>query len=102
MLKKSDDFLCVNAQFPRIGQILLDLWGTDGLGAYINRLMQDTRDGERIGFPPDVAKALFKLSREHDERYPAHALKVADIWRLARDSDRRDPYPQGRAERHVW
>lgn len=103
MLKNSDEFLCVNAQFPRIGQILLDLWGTDGLNAYINRLMKDTRDGERIGFPPNVAKALFSLLHQHDAQFPAHAHKVADIWRLSRDSDRRDPYPQGgRAERHVW
>jgi len=80
MIRETIYFQCVNARFPRIGRILFDLWSTEGFSPYVNRLMHDSRDGERQGFPNDVAVALFKLMQQHDEEYPQHALSVTDIW----------------------
>ena len=79
-LAENEHFRKVDAQHKRIAAQLVKLWGGPDASAYINTLLQDTRGGTRQGFPPEVAKALFKLLQIHDRDYPAHALKVGDIW----------------------
>ena len=53
-------------KFPRIAESVRVLQGTPELSKYFNKLMFDTRDGARTGFPTEVASAIFSLSMEND------------------------------------
>ena len=74
------NFKIVNEKFPHIGKSIDLMWGTPECSMYINRLMNDTRDGQRQGFPSEVASALFKLLNVHDSVFPNAALRITDIW----------------------
>lgn len=80
MITDNKDFITVNTAFPRIGEKIAIVWGDYSLTLYINRLIQDSRDGERAGFTKDVSNALVNLMIEHDKLYPQHGLKSNDIW----------------------
>ena len=80
VITDNEHFKKINAQYPRIGKQVVDLWGRPGFNGFINKLLQDTRGGMRQGFSPDVAAALFKLMQKHDQDFPKHALKIGDIW----------------------
>ncbi|HEX8987419.1 MAG TPA: hypothetical protein VF816_05620 [Rhodocyclaceae bacterium] len=80
VLTHEPDFKAIDAKFKRIGRRLKDLWGTAECPGYLNELIHDTRDGTRQGFPMDVAMAIFKLSRKHDQAFPQHAMKDTDLW----------------------
>ena len=64
--------------FERIHKRIVALWGTQECRDYINTLLTDTRDGTRSGFPPVVAKELFRLLHEHDLEFRRFS-KVSDI-----------------------
>lgn len=63
--------------FPRIAETVQTLWGAPELDAYLDRLLIDKR-GTRVGFPPEVVKALLTLSRQHIEQFKFRTLD--DIW----------------------
>ena len=60
---------------------LFYLYATRDYRVYINQLLQDSRDGQRQGFPPHIAKHLFNLLQEHDREFPQFVpqLKPWDI-----------------------
>lgn len=64
--------------FERIHLRIEALWGTRDCRDYLNTLLTDTRDGTRTGFPPHIAKELFRLLHEHDLAYPkfSHASDI--------------------------
>ena len=70
MLHENENFILVNKTFPHIGEKILWTWGHDECSKYLNSLFTDSRDGKRQGFPPEIAKALFKLASLHDELFP--------------------------------
>lgn len=70
------EYHVINDSFPRIAQSILLLWGTPELSKYFNKLMFDTRDGARAGFPPEVASAIFSLSMEND----SYSLMRSSPW----------------------
>lgn len=80
VLTHDPDFMVLNAKFKRLARRLKDLWGGPECPDFINELIHDTRDGTRQGFPMEVAMAIFKLSRKHDEAFPEHAKKNMDLW----------------------
>lgn len=47
--------------FPHILEQLVMLWGTPGMGTYLQRLMVSDRPNRR-GFPPEAIKEIFRLS----------------------------------------
>jgi hypothetical protein len=73
----ADPMPIVRSKFPHIAERIGSLWGTKACDAYLDELLIDDR-GNRQGFPPEVATALFKISREHEHhfgfcaRYAAH------------------------------
>jgi hypothetical protein len=79
MIRKNTNFQLINEHFPHIGTKIFYLWSTDALSSYLNELMTDTRDGERQGFPAEIAKAIFRLQQEHDSLFPRAVLKVAGV-----------------------
>lgn len=78
----SAHFQVINQRFAHIGKKLAGFWGKPEFSAYVNGLMNDTRDGERKGFPPDIMIALWHIIDEHDQKHPACRLKTTDIWSL--------------------
>lgn len=79
MLYENKEFKLVNDRFPHISEALELLWGTKEYAAYIYKLLTDTRDGKRNGFPHEVADALFKLSNFHNDEFPEFVVTI-DIW----------------------
>ena len=70
MLDTNESFKLVAERFPHISKKIEVTWGHKECSEFINRLLTDSRDGKRQGFPPEVGKALFKLMALHDELYP--------------------------------
>lgn len=54
----------IEQQFPHILEKIILLWNSDVLDAYLSDLMMPDRI-DRQGFPPDVAREIFKLSTIH-------------------------------------
>lgn len=79
-LTELHEFRLIHDRFPRIGTQIASAWGTKSLSPYINDLLRDTREGQRQGFPPEVAKALFKLTLHHDVVFPDLSLTTPDFW----------------------
>lgn len=78
-LEKDVDYILVNSQFPHIGVKLKAIWGYPEFYQYVNKLMNDTRDGHRQGFPLEVASGLFRLYNKHDTEFPQWIPK-GDKW----------------------
>ncbi len=58
--------------FSRIFEKVLDLWGSEKLDEFLNGLFIDDKGG-RQGFPPEVMREIFALSRLNDELLAAKA-----------------------------
>jgi hypothetical protein len=82
-IKQNPDLLLVSRRYPHIGQVIELLWGEKEFNSYVLKLMNDTRNGERAGFPVEVASALLSLSLEHDFYYPHHTT-TPSIWNLTK------------------
>lgn len=48
-------------RFPRVFNKLIELLDTPHIDAFLQDLLMDKRGGERAGFPPDVAREIFRL-----------------------------------------
>lgn len=59
------------ARFPHLRGIE-ENWGTLPCRRQLMELMNDTRNGQRKGFPPDHAMTIFRLMLEHDADYPQY------------------------------
>ena len=55
------------------------LYATKDYRIYINQLLNESRDGKRQGFPPQVAKHLFQLLQAHDAEFP-HYIPKPKPW----------------------
>ncbi len=60
--------------FSRIFNKVLELWGTEQLDELLNGLFIDDKGG-RQGFPPEVMREIFALSRLNDELLAAKAQR---------------------------
>lgn len=67
----------LKAEFPRIHQQLVPLWGTPAGETYLDSLIVDDR-GNRQGFPADVMRGLLVLQRVHFEQFGT--FKRVDPW----------------------
>lgn len=70
MLDDDVRFRLINQRYPHIGKRLLELWETDEVGDYIDKLLGDTRGGSRAGFPEDVVAMLEALRIVHLRLHP--------------------------------
>ena len=76
-------FQVVNQFYPHIGKKIEFLWGNPEFNDLLNRLINDTRDGAREGFPKPVASALLRLSILHDAEFPQYVKHYSsDIWTM--------------------
>ncbi|HXE40048.1 MAG TPA: hypothetical protein VN639_16395, partial [Azonexus sp.] len=70
MLDDDVRFRLINQRYPHIGKRILELWETQELGDYIDKLLGDTRGGTRAGFPQDVVAMLEALRIAHLRLHP--------------------------------
>ena len=70
-------FPVVEEHYPRVAQVIHQLWGTPEMDAFFNRMLIDDR-GNRAGFPIEVVRALLALSEQHQQafRHPTSN----DVW----------------------
>jgi ankyrin repeat protein len=64
-------------QFPRVLEKIIQLWDTPALDPYFNELMMDTRDGNRQGFPREIASEILRLSLVSAKQ---HEKATRDVW----------------------
>ena len=64
-MTSQSDLDTINADYPHIGQVLGEKWGSQDIVSYIEQLLQDTRDGSRRGFPFQVMAALVNIQNQH-------------------------------------
>jgi hypothetical protein len=82
MITENENFIVVKNRFPHIANMIELTGGTVEFNRFLDKIMSDTRDGQREGFPKDVASALLRLSIKHDVDFPNAMIQVSDIWSL--------------------
>ncbi|MDO9166526.1 MAG: hypothetical protein Q7U13_10510 [Rhodoferax sp.] len=80
--QENQSFKLVNDAFPNIGKSILLFWGHPDFHEFMEGLQQEKEGRTRAGFPPEVLKALFDLTSEHDETFPELAPQATGIWAL--------------------
>jgi hypothetical protein len=81
-LKANTHFNIIAQAYPRIaGQIEL-FWGHEGFDVVVGKLLKDSRDGARQGFPPVVADAIMKLMTDHSTAFPHTVKNDTDVWTM--------------------
>ncbi len=73
----AQDAALVQEQYPRIGEKILQLWGSSELNDYLDSIVFDER-GSRHGFPTTVASALMRIHEGHFSLVPAK--DTGDYW----------------------
>lgn len=69
----------LEAQFKRVFDRIIALWGTDEFDPFINSLfINDT--GSRQGFPDDAMTEIFRISQAHDAAMQAR--RESQVWEL--------------------
>lgn len=69
-IKEDRDFQLIEKEYGRIAKILELLWASNMFCEYIDNLLNDTRDGQRQGFPKPIFNALVGLKISHMRFYP--------------------------------
>ncbi len=64
------DISLLEEDFPHIHQAITMCWGSRELNIYLEKLMLDTRDGARAGFPREVARLIVKVQEAHEAEFP--------------------------------
>ena len=71
----------IKPQYPHIAEKIHLFWSTRDFNFIMNTLLNDSRDGERQGFPMEIISAIFAIIKKHDEMYPEYKLNIhADDW----------------------
>ena len=61
--------------YPRIAVKIRGLWGTRECRTLLMSLLNDSRDGNRAGFPVSVGQTIIALLNAHDEKFPQFDTK---------------------------
>ena len=82
MIENNPHFRLVNHAFPHIGKNIRLLWGQPEFALYLGKLMADTRNGQRRGFPDDVHDSMLRLLEQHDRDFPRRDAPAnpKDLW----------------------
>ena len=74
-------------KFARIVEKIAELWDTSDIDGYFTELLIDSR-GNRVGFPPEIAREIFLLSITHDEILKKRREET-DVWADEREAAQR-------------
>ena len=80
MIEDEEDFRLVAEAFPKIGEKLTLLWGSSGLGTFLDELEQEKAGKQRVGFPADVLTALINLGSAHEKAFPHLNVRSPARW----------------------
>ncbi len=83
LLTRLPAFSVIDQRFTRIANIIRDMWGSELFVPYVNKLIQESKDGPRMGFPQEVGEALISLVVEHGQAFPQVAAQETDFWSAA-------------------
>jgi len=88
----ADDTTAAIEALPRLTIQIVRLWNTRELNTLIHRVLLDSRDGERRGFPHEVAKELMFLAKLNVlirayEAAPLLGTTLAEACRLIENGD---------------
>jgi hypothetical protein len=73
----AQDTALVREQYPRIGEKILQLWGSTELNEYLDSVLFDER-GSRHGFPLTIVSALMRIHENHIAVVPSEG--TGDYW----------------------
>jgi hypothetical protein len=73
----AQDAAFVQEQYPRIGEKILQLWGSSELNEYLDSILFDER-GSRHGFPLTIVSALMHIHENHASLVPPKI--TGDYW----------------------
>lgn len=69
-ITENEHFVAIADMFPHVASNIASLWGRAELDDYIIKLLTDTRDDSRTGFPLATALSLVKLLDAHQQMFP--------------------------------
>jgi hypothetical protein len=72
-----EDASLIQEQYPRIGEKILQLWGSAELNEYFDSILFDER-GSRHGFPLTIVSALMRIHENHLTLVPKN--NTGDYW----------------------
>lgn len=56
--------------YPHIAVKIRALWGTKECRVLLMSLLNDSREGSRAGFPPNIGTTIISLLKVHDVKFP--------------------------------
>lgn len=68
------------AEFPKIQAMVDQEWGTVRLKEYLEKLMADTRNNSRAGFPREFGDALLRLALANDRALEKRGVSAPDDY----------------------
>lgn len=88
----ADDSSAAIEALPQLSSQIIRLWNSRELNTLIHRVLLDTRDGKRQGFPHEVAKELMFLAKLNvltraDEAAPLLGISLAEACHLIEKGD---------------
>ena len=84
-MNKDELLKFIASHYKKVAIIIEAYWEEPDFDVAVNRLLMDSRDGHRQGFPLDITEAIFKLVKIHD----------TGISKTNRQDDGRAIYPDG-------
>lgn len=57
-------------RYPHIAVKIRTLWSTKECRTLLMSLLNDSREGNRAGFPHSIGKIIFSLLKDHDAKFP--------------------------------
>lgn len=77
------NFKLIETRYPKIGKSLILLCGYAEFVVYTNNLLNDTNNGQRVGFSNDIVTALLALQAQHDREFPEFVNDPGDVWSMS-------------------
>ena len=65
-MNKDELLKFIASRYKKVAIIIESYWDEPDFDLAVNRLLMDSRDGHRQGFPMDITNAIFELVKLHD------------------------------------
>jgi hypothetical protein len=79
-MTKDEHLGIINSSYPRIYKALALFWGEREFIPYVEKLLSDTRDGDRAGFPSNIADSFVELQNMHNKEFPQFETQWGNVW----------------------
>lgn len=79
-MTRTDEYKLILDKYPHIADKLNLAWGYPEFPLVVNRLLTDTRDDTRQGFPPEIGQALMRILALYYQKFPHRNINSSNIW----------------------